>query len=61
MATQAKDIRLVCRKIGTKHVVTSPDVPELHLSHADEGVALADVQPALDALDRMRIRMVARS
>jgi hypothetical protein len=42
-------------------VVTSPDVPELHLSHADEGVALADVQPALDALERMRIRMVARS
>jgi hypothetical protein len=60
MAIQAEKIRLVHRVVGTKHVFTSPDVPELHISHADEATALADIQPALDALDRIKSRIEAR-
>jgi hypothetical protein len=60
MAVQVKDIRFVHRVVGTKHVFTSPDVPELHVSHADEAMALADIQPALDALERIKSRIDAR-
>lgn len=58
---RVQDIKLVHRVIGDKHVITSPDVPELHISHADRSVALADVQPALDAIERVKQPMVARS
>ncbi len=60
MSIRAEDIRLEHRVIGTKHVFTSPDVPELHISHADEATARADIQPALDALDRIKQRIEAR-
>ena len=60
MGIRAEDIRLEHRVVGAKHVFTSPDVPELHISHADEAVARADIQPALDALDRMKQRIQAR-
>ena len=60
MSIRAEDIRLEHRVIGTKHVFTSPDVPELHISHADEATARADIQPALDALDRIKQRIDAR-
>lgn len=51
---------IVHRVVGSKHVFTSPDVPELHVSHVDEHVARADIQPALDALERMMGRVHAR-
>jgi hypothetical protein len=54
VATRVEDIRLVHRVIGTKHAFTSPDVPELHISHADMEVARANLQPALDALERVK-------
>jgi hypothetical protein len=60
VSIRAEDIRLEHRVIGTKHVFTSPDVPELHISHADEATARADIQPALDALDRINQRIEAR-
>jgi hypothetical protein len=60
VSIRAEDIRLEHRVIGTKHVFTSPDVPELHISHADEATARADIQPALDALDRIKQRIEAR-
>ncbi len=60
MSIRAEDIRLEHRVVGTKHVFTSPDVPELHISHADEATARADIQPALDALDRIKQRIEAR-
>lgn len=58
---RVQDIEIVHRVIGDKHVITSPDVPELHVSHADEAVAFADVQPVLDAIERVKQRIVARS
>lgn len=60
MAFRVEDIRITHRVVGSKHVLTSPDVPELHVSHADEDVARADIQPALDALARMKERIAAR-
>jgi hypothetical protein len=60
VSIRAEDIRLEHRVVGTKHVFTSPDVPELHISHADEATARADIQPALDALDRIKQRIEAR-
>jgi hypothetical protein len=49
-------IKLVHRVIGTKHVYTSPDVPALHVSHADQATALSGVQSALDMLSNMEVR-----
>ncbi len=60
MGFRVEDIRLVHRVVGTKHVFTSPDVPELHISHADERVAYQNIQPALDLLDQMKQRIEAR-
>ena len=58
---RAEDIRIEHRVVGTKHVFTSPDVPELHISHSDEETARADIQPALDALERIKQRIAARN
>lgn len=58
---RVEDIKLVHRVIGDKHVITSPEVPELHVAHADQAVAFADVQPVLDAIERVKQRIVARS
>lgn len=60
MGVQVKDIKLVHRVVGTKHVYTSPDVPELHISHADQQTALESIQPALDLLEQMKERKAAR-
>ncbi len=60
MAVRANGIKLVHRIIGTKHVFTSPDVPKLHVSHADESIARADIQPSLDAIARVKERLVAK-
>ena len=60
MAIRVEDIRLVHRFVGTKHVFTSPDVPELHISHADEATARANLQPALDTLARVKRRIEGR-
>lgn len=59
MAISRDDIRLVHRVVGTKHVYTSPDVPELHVSHADQNRAFNAVQSALDMVDRMKRRLAA--
>jgi len=56
MGFKVEEITLVHRKVGTKHVFTSPQVPELHVSHEDKEVALSYVQPALDVIERMRAR-----
>jgi hypothetical protein len=60
MGIRVEDIELVHRVVGTKHVFTSPDVPELHISHAEEEVARANIQPALDLLEEMKNRVKAR-
>jgi hypothetical protein len=57
---QVENIKLVHRVIGTKHVFTSPDVPQLHVSHANEATARESVQPALEALGRVEERLQAR-
>ncbi len=60
MGIRVEDIRLERREVGGKHVVTSPDVPELHVVHADAETALACVQPTLDTLATMRERIEER-
>ena len=57
---RVEDIKLVHRVVGAKHVFTSPDVPELHISHADQKTAFESVQPALDLLEQMKRRFAAR-
>ncbi|MCP1549393.1 MULTISPECIES: hypothetical protein [Methylobacteriaceae] len=53
---RAEGIKLVQRKVGTEFVITSPDVPELHVSHPDPDRALAGVPDALDMIERMKDR-----
>jgi hypothetical protein len=60
MSSEAEAVRLVHRIVGTKHVFTSPDVPELHVSHADYETARASVQPAIEMVARMKDRVAAR-
>jgi hypothetical protein len=57
MGLQAEDIELVHRVVGTKHVFTSPQVPELHVSHADRQTAFDCIQPALDAIAEVKARL----
>lgn len=57
---RVEDIRLVHRVVGTNHVFTSPDVPELHVAHRDYETARADVEPALVALHEVKNRIRAR-
>jgi hypothetical protein len=58
---RAEDMTIHRREIGGKYVLTSPDVPELHISHADLDVARASIQPALDALENVKARLRARA
>jgi len=60
MSSGAETVRLVHRVVGTKHVFTSPDVPELHVSHADYERARASVEPAIEMVARMKNRVAAR-
>ena len=60
MRINAEEIRLVTEKVGNMFLVTSPDVPELHVAHADEATALAAVQSTLDMIARMEERIAAR-
>ncbi len=57
MGWHVEDIRLVHRVVGTKHVFISPDLPELHVSHADRDVAFEGVQPALDVIAEVKARL----
>ncbi len=56
MLFRTENIRLKHRVVGTKHVFTSPDVPELHVSHADRDKAYESIQSALDMFARMKAR-----
>lgn len=56
----SENIRLIHRVVGTKHVYTSPDVPELHVSHADKATAYKSVGPAIQMLKDMKARAVDR-
>lgn len=56
----ATEIRLVTRTVGTKQVVTSPDVPELHCSADTVEEALAAVPSALEMFARMKRRAIAK-
>lgn len=60
MMLRAENTRLDHRVIGTKHVVTSPDVPYLHVSHSDKQAAFDSVQSALDMFELMEKRTTAR-
>jgi hypothetical protein len=60
MSIRVEDIHLDHRIIAGKHVITSPEVPELHVAHADCDTALACVQPTLDTLAGMRERVAER-
>ncbi len=60
MSLRVEDIRIVHRVVGSKHVFTSPDVPQLHVSHADKQVAYESIQSALDMFERMEARAQAR-
>ena len=53
-------IRLVEERLGTQHVITSPDVPGLFVDHADIEVARRDVEPTLQAMERVRSRIARR-
>lgn len=54
-------IRLVEEKIGSQHVITSPDVPGLFVAHSDLETARRDVQPTIEAMDRVRSRIAAKA
>jgi hypothetical protein len=54
-------IRIESRKVGTKHVCTSPDVKGLFVAHADAGCARSSVESALAMLERMEDRISARN
>ena len=60
MGVNAHSIRIHYRKVGTMHVFTSPDVPELHVAHTDEETAYKHIQPTLDLIERMRSRIAER-
>lgn len=53
---RAEDVKLVRRKVGAAFVITSPDVPELHVSHFDPVTAAAGIQDALDLIERVKAR-----
>ena len=57
MGIQVKDIQLVHRIVGSKHVFTSPDVPELNVAHADEAIAMTNIQSAIELVERTRARV----
>ena len=61
MGIMVKDIELVHRVVGTKHVFTSPNVPELYVAHADEEVARNCVQSALDSIAQVKARIAERN
>lgn len=60
MTFKVENIELIHRVVGTKHVYTSPDVPQLHVSHSDRQIALNAVQSALDMFSRMEGRATAK-
>jgi hypothetical protein len=60
MSLKVENIKLVHRVVGTKHVFTSPDVPQLHVSHADRQTAFNAIQSALDMFARMEERASAK-
>ena len=60
MSLKAENIELVHRVVGSKHVFTSPDVPQLHVSHADYQTAYDAIQSALDMFARMEERASAK-
>ncbi len=60
MLLRVEDIKLEHRVVGTKHVYTSPDIPQLHVSHADKETALKAVQSALKMFEAMERRLEAR-
>ena len=53
-------LRLIVERIGSQWLVTSPDLPELHVAHAEQEVALSSVPGAVDALKRVQRRFEAR-
>jgi hypothetical protein len=48
-----KQIRLIEQKIGTQHVITSPDVPGLYVAHTDLETARREVEPTRAMLTQM--------
>ena len=56
---RAEDIKLVRRQVGMAFVITSPNVPELHVSHPDPVPAAAGIQDALDLIERMKARLAS--
>lgn len=60
MSLRVEDIKLEHRVVGTKHVFTSPDVPHLHVSHANKQTAFEAIQSALDMFEAMERRLKAR-
>lgn len=60
MPVKASEIRIDHRIVGSMHVLTSPDVPELYVAHADRAFAESHVQDALDMIGRARDRIASR-
>lgn len=54
---EASAIKITHRMIGEYHVLTSPDVPELHVANVDKQVAYDSVQATLDMIGRMKERL----
>ncbi len=47
-------LRLVVERLGGQWLITSPDLPGLYVAHADRATALASVDEAVNALQRVR-------
>ena len=56
MAEVVLGCRIEHRMAGSQHLFTSPDLPGLYVAHADEAVARADIQPAIETLRAMERR-----
>lgn len=57
MTEAAPTIRLRTERVGRQWLVTSEDVPGLYVAHDDLETAMGDVRPAIEALDRVRVRL----
>ncbi|MER9800076.1 hypothetical protein NKJ36_23555 [Mesorhizobium sp. M0142] len=61
MGIKVNEIQIQCKEVGGMFVLTSPEVPELHVANVDKQVAYASVQATLDMIGRMKERLAARN
>jgi len=51
---EAQLIRLEHKMVGGQHVFTSPDMPELWVTHAELDIAKSEIEPVMQAIMRLK-------